>query len=75
MITDFLPIEEQDALENICRFHGVDDKALIKDLATFGNWIHESEVARLRFGYAHKPPLLLVLLSKMGIYGKAVLKG
>lgn len=75
MIQDFLPIEEQDALENICRHHGVDDnKALIKDLATFGNWIHESEVARLRFGQATKPPILLVLLSKMGIYGKAVLR-
>ena len=72
MINDFLPYEEQHALEAILRHHGKgQDSALAKDLATLCNWIRLAEQAR--FNRSLRPPFLLVLLSGMGIYGSEVL--
>lgn len=70
MIKDHLPYDEQQALESICRHHGVEDSALIKDLATFGDWIHQTEVAKLHLGHYSlpRPPFLHVLLGLMGIF-------
>lgn len=72
MIKDNLSYEEQSSLEAICRFHGCDDKDLVKHLATFCNWIRADEQAKFNFGPA-KPPYLIALLSTMGIYGADVL--
>lgn len=68
MIKAHLPYDEQKALEAICKHHGVEDPALITDLATFGDWIHQSEVDKGRLGPFHsKPPYLIALLGIMGI--------
>lgn len=73
MINNHLPYEQQKALEAICRSHGVQDKDLIADLATFGNWIRTDEQDKARLNRVPQAPYLIVLLSTMGIYGKKVL--
>jgi hypothetical protein len=74
MINDFLPYEEQKALEAILRKHGKgQDTMMAKDLATFCNWIHAHDQAQTRFNRTAEPPFLLTLLSSMGIYGAAAL--
>lgn len=77
MIEESLPYEEQHALESILRRHQIDPKsddgrALAKDLAALGNWIHDAE--RAKFNRNDTPPLLLALLSTRGIYGRDVLE-
>ncbi|WP_156431655.1 hypothetical protein [Mycobacterium sp. GA-1199] len=55
---------ENQTLERICRAHGADNPALIKDLAALIDWAHASEKA------AHggpNPPFLLVLESMLGL--------
>ena len=69
MINDFLPHDEQHALEAILRHHHVEDPELAKHLAQLGNWIHLAEQAK--FNRNLQPPFLLVLLSLMGIYKPA----
>lgn len=66
MISDHLPYEQQDALERILRHHGVDDPALIKDLATFGNWIALDVEDKTHFRVP-QAPFLLALLGMMGV--------
>ena len=77
MINSHLPYEEQHALEAILRHHGLDPKGgaaqLTADLASFGNWIHQAEQARLRLGSSTPPPFLIAFLSGLGVYGKDVL--
>lgn len=77
MIEESLPYEEQHALESILRHHQIDPKsdegkALAKDLAALGNWIHDYEHAK--FDRNATPPLLLAFLSTRGIYGSDVLE-
>lgn len=72
MINDWLDYNEQQSLEAILRFHGVEDPVLTKHLATFVNWTRADEKAKSKFG-SPSPPFLLVLLSTMGIYGGKVL--
>jgi hypothetical protein len=69
MINDFLPHEEQHALRAILRHHHADDPELTKHLATLCNWIRLAKQTK----FVQQPPLLLVLLSGMGIYGADVL--
>lgn len=72
---NFLPYEEQETLEAICRYHGITDPKAIEHLAQFGVWIHEYEQAKQRFGPPRGGPTnLLSFLSLLGIYGKDALK-
>lgn len=70
MINNFLPYEEQDALEKILAHHGVHNEELTKALAMFGNWIRADERSKANFGGEPPPPFLLVLLGQLGLYTK-----
>lgn len=71
MINNFLPYQEQKALEAIARHHGVDSEAFLRDMATFANWIRTDEADKGRVSRVPQAPFLIVLLSQMGIYGKS----
>lgn len=66
MIDDQLPWEEQDALRKILAHHGVNDPALTKDLAIFGNWMRQDVEDKTHFR-TPKAPFLLSLLGMMGV--------
>ena len=67
-----IPYDEEDAIKRVLRHHHVPvSRKLVDDLADLLSWVHESEQASVHFGHP-KPPFLLVLLSKLGIYGKEI---
>lgn len=67
-VKNFLPYDEQNALESICRHHHIEDPQALKDLAALMLWVHQYELAKI--DRSSRPPLLIALLSMMGVYGK-----
>lgn len=67
MLSEHLPYGEQDALDAIMKHHGVDNPALTKHIAQLMNWVRETEEDKSRLGRRFNAPLLIVLLSQMGI--------
>ena len=65
-----LPYDEEDAVKRILRHHSVTiTPKLVSDLSTLINWVREKE---RQFDH-QQPPLLITVLSQMGIYGGEVL--
>lgn len=62
-----LSYDERDVLKTILAVQGPN---LERHLETWGLWLRDIE--RARIGYNVQPALPLVLLSVMGIYGRAV---
>lgn len=71
MINNFLPYQEQKALEAIARHHGVDSEAFLRDMAIFANWVRTDEKDKGRLSRVPEAPFLIVLLGQMGIYTKS----
>lgn len=72
MLKSWLDYDERGALQAILRHHGIDpddgDGQLLADLSTFCNWTRADEQAKAGLTGQH-PPLLLVLLGQLGIWG------
>ena len=65
-----IPYEEEDAVKRILRHHNVNiTPKLVSDLSALISWVREKE---RRAPHQH-PPLLITVLSQMGIYGGELL--
>jgi hypothetical protein len=69
-----IPYGEEDALCRILAHHQIaPTRKLVEHLSALIKWVHEEEQAKASFDRRTRPPMLSVLLSTLGIYGKEIL--
>jgi SpoVK/Ycf46/Vps4 family AAA+-type ATPase len=73
MPDSLLSIDEEDALKAILAHHRVKvTRSMVADLSVLIDWVRDCERTKGTFSHSDKSPLLLTVLSKMGIFGKEI---